>query len=360
MMDENHYVYMGEGDPPEDATHVSIHESITVIPEELFQEHPNIVELICHDGVKKIEGHAFYRCPRLKRAVMPGVEEVEGYAFYDCDIEHIECKKLEIIGVDAFSVCQSLESIDLPSAWIVEEEAFDGCDALRYVKFGNNLERIEERAFRDTALERFTIPLKNNLFTDDDVFMGCEDFGLCLLEEAVLLETVDALLLDERRNDMIEEIYSIGLILPEADAHGEQKATVIRGWIERVLQKIIRYKVEHYRLLSLAAAALAHVSPNEIVINSTLSFLQLPDHAFEGEGVDSFTTPTFDQHLWENIVQMEQRVIEMEGDLNEKDSRIRELELQVNQLKQQDADANDSARIEGAFEPSKNKRQKAN
>ena len=33
-----------------------------------------------------------------------------------------------------------------------------------------------------------------------------------------------------------------------------------------------------------AAAVLAHASPNEIVVNSVISFLQLPDHVFEEEG----------------------------------------------------------------------------
>ena len=93
MMDaEHHYVYTGENDPPHIATHVSIHESITVIPSELFLEHPNIIELICHFGVKKIERKAFRDCPRLKRLIMPGVEEIEWYLSYGCEIR----KKLGI------------------------------------------------------------------------------------------------------------------------------------------------------------------------------------------------------------------------------------------------------------------------
>ena len=99
MAAEHHFVYTGERYPPPDATHVSIHESITVIPEFLFHEHLYIIELICHDGVKKIERQAFWKCPSLNRLIMPGVEKVEGGAFSFCvAIEHIECKKLEIIG----------------------------------------------------------------------------------------------------------------------------------------------------------------------------------------------------------------------------------------------------------------------
>ena len=76
--------------------------------------------------------------------------------------------------------------------------------------------------------------------------------------------------------------------------------------------------------------------------------------------MDSATKPSFDRQLWEYVVQMEQRVIEMKRDLNEKDSRIRQLELQVNQLEQQDAGASEMTTwVESAF-GSSNKRERAN
>ena len=66
---------------PENATHVSVHPSVKVIPMQLFYWHRNIVELFCHDGVIKIEKYAFKRCPRLKRVIMKDVEEAEMGAF---------------------------------------------------------------------------------------------------------------------------------------------------------------------------------------------------------------------------------------------------------------------------------------
>ena len=291
-MVEHHYVYTGEDLPPRGATHVSIDKSITAIPSELFWEHPNIMELICHIGVKKIQRQAFENCPRLKRLVIPGVEEVEEDAFCACKaIEHVECDRLKIIRRLAFSDCESLNSIDLPSAMIVEEGAFAYCEALIDVTFGKNLESIDENAFSHTCLYQITIPLKNGLFTHDDVFMGSEDLDqVRLIEEAIIHETVEALVLDEWKSDMNEEIESINQTLPSAyargfeycigDENGGEKTRVVRDWIGRVLRKIIYYKVEYYRLLSLAAAALAHVSLNEIVIDSVFSFLELPDHKF--------------------------------------------------------------------------------
>ena len=371
---QHHYVYTEDDDPPEDATHVSIDKSISVIPGDLFLEHPNIIELICHIGVKKIEADAFELCPRLKRLVMPGVEEVEWYAFCECEaVQYVECKKLEIIAPWAFSECKSLENIDLSSAKIVEKNAFDERTALTDVKFGKKLESIGEKAFGKTALKRITIPLKNGLFTSDDVFVGCEYLDqVCLIEEAIINETVDALLLDEWKNDMNGEIDSINQTLPRAydgvynDVNGEvehegEKTKAIREWIGSVQRKIIHSKVEHYRLLSLAAAALACVSPNEIIINSALSFLRLPDHVFEGEGGSSATTPALDRQMWENVVQMKQMLIETEIDNvaqlkqnileqgreivalkaqnGEKEDEIHQLKLRVAQLELQVAES---------------------
>ena len=116
------YVITGEEGEviPRNATHVSVHPSVTVIPARLFCHHPNIVELICHDGVLRIEVRAFYCCPRLKRVITKGVEEVERGAFKYCTaLEYIECDKLERIGRESFRLCKSIININLPSARVV-------------------------------------------------------------------------------------------------------------------------------------------------------------------------------------------------------------------------------------------------
>jgi|SaaInl74LU_5_DNA_1037368.scaffolds.fasta_scaffold09474_1 hypothetical protein len=66
----------GEGIPA-GATHVRVHESVKVIPANAFQDHPNIVEVELHDGVKIIEEKAFFRCFSLRRVEMPGVKWTE-------------------------------------------------------------------------------------------------------------------------------------------------------------------------------------------------------------------------------------------------------------------------------------------
>ncbi len=129
---------------------------------------------------------------------------------------------------------------------------------LKEAKFGSKLERIEGRVFCGCpSLERITIPLKNGVITDDDVFMECRVFKIiALIERTLLHETIAALHLEDWRNDLSVEIDSINH-LPTVDAgrsddddedEGE-KAQAIRTWIRSVLRKIVHYKAEHQRIM---------------------------------------------------------------------------------------------------------------
>ena len=141
-----HFIYRGGGREaiPYDSTHVRVHDSITAIPARAFQRHRNIVELICHPGVKRIENEAFVRCSSFKRVIMPGVEMVQNGAFSYCEsLTEIECDALEGIGSFAFSFCSSLRSINLQSVKFVNAGAFVYCKQLKDVVFSGNLESIQ-------------------------------------------------------------------------------------------------------------------------------------------------------------------------------------------------------------------------
>eukprot|EP00573_Skeletonema_grethae_P012682 CAMPEP_0201709846 /NCGR_PEP_ID=MMETSP0578-20130828/58318_1 /ASSEMBLY_ACC=CAM_ASM_000663 /TAXON_ID=267565 /ORGANISM="Skeletonema grethea, Strain CCMP 1804" /LENGTH=389 /DNA_ID=CAMNT_0048198841 /DNA_START=148 /DNA_END=1317 /DNA_ORIENTATION=- len=293
------YIYRGEEDEhiPLHATHVTVYEFTTVVRTGAFRGHQNIVEVICHDKVEKIEREAFWCCRSLRRVIMPGVKIAEARAFYYCDaLTDVECDKLERIGEEAFGICKALRSIHLPSAEVVEEAAFEWCEDLTDVKFGNKLERIEERAFISCeSLERITIPLKHGLITDDDVFQGCDVFERIDLIEGEMHETVAALHLEEWKNDMNEEIDSINQILPDTDAGWDnayggdsgEKAAAIRRWIRAVFGKIVDYQEEHQRVLNEAATTLQQLAlPRDIVMNNVIPFLALPPHTFEEEDED--------------------------------------------------------------------------
>ena len=185
--------------------------------------------------------------------------------------------------------------MDLPAIRVVEEAAFNDCRAMRWAKFGMQLEIVRWAAFNYCrSLERITIPLKSSLITADNIFQGCGNLKrIEFCEGAVLDETIDALQVEEWKRDVRKEIDSINqILLPNAPSYsvGECFANVgglvqsIRGWIARVLRKIIRYKALHGRLLNEAVAVLPlDKLLEDNVMNNVLPFLALPLHVFEGE-----------------------------------------------------------------------------
>eukprot|EP00984_Skeletonema_dohrnii_P005450 scaffold1914_cov132-Skeletonema_dohrnii-CCMP3373.AAC.1 len=288
MAAEEYYIFTGREAVPPDATRVRIDESLSVIPARAFEGLPKITELDCHIGVKKVEKWACCDCLSLRLVIMPGVEEVEGSVFRDCEaLTDVECGKLEIIGGWAFEGCESLRSIKLPSAMIVERGAFRHCTALKKIKVGKELTSIGWAAFYGcTSLERITLPLKDGMINDDDIFIGCANLKhVDLVEGAVLHTITSALQMEEWKNVMNEEIASINQILSSApciDGDARRKARAIQTWIRSVLHKIVQYKAEH-RYLNEAAITLQLALPNDIVIKNVLPFLELPSHTFQGE-----------------------------------------------------------------------------
>eukprot|EP00984_Skeletonema_dohrnii_P007718 scaffold2832_cov132-Skeletonema_dohrnii-CCMP3373.AAC.3 len=208
------------------------------------------------------------------KVVMPGVKTAQHAAFSECEaLREVECGKLEVVEGRVFASCKSLRSINLPSAETVEWEAFSECTALKKVKFGSKLQEIEKLAFyRCRSLERITIPLKKNgIITRNNTFSWCRKLRhVDLVEGAVLDETVDALNVEDWKNDMNEAIRSSKEILLNRPAgydgwdDGEWKAKAIRSWIRSVLGKIVRYKANHRRVLNEASSSLQLVLPEDI------------------------------------------------------------------------------------------------
>ena len=291
MMAPHYYVFTGGGERvPWHVTHVLIDKALNYVPAQAFEGLPNIEEVICHDGVEKVEPWAFYKCPSLRRVIMPGVKVIERNVFDECEaLTYIECGKLERIGQQAFGRCKSLSSIYFPSVKIVNNYAFTSCKNLVNAKFGKGLETIVGGVFYNcTALERITLPLKASLIIIDNTFQLCPKLNsVDLVEREILDEIIDALLLEEWKNDMNEEIDSINQVLPNASAGDVVdvggKAQAIREWITSVLRKLIHYKVEHRRKLNEATAIIQSALPKDIILKNVLPFLELPSYTFEGE-----------------------------------------------------------------------------
>eukprot|EP00984_Skeletonema_dohrnii_P008485 scaffold3125_cov118-Skeletonema_dohrnii-CCMP3373.AAC.3 len=119
MAADGYYTFTGGDDEavPRNVTRVRIDESLTVIPARAFDENPSIEEVDCHDRVKTVEEYAFRNCTSLRKVIMPGVKVVGYGAFDGCyALAIVECDKLERIERCAFYCCNSLGSINLPSA----------------------------------------------------------------------------------------------------------------------------------------------------------------------------------------------------------------------------------------------------
>ena len=293
MMEPEYYVFTGRAGEriPRHITHVLIALALNFVPAWAFYQHPNIQEVVCHDGVEKIEEGAFYHCHRLRRIIMPGVKEVGKGAFKGCGaLTYIEWNKLEIVGTSAFSWCVSLSSVVLPSIKIVEINAFTHCRNLINARFGKDLESIRGAFKFCRSLERIALPLKDGLVIDDNTFQLCVKLNhVDLVDSAVLDDIIATLLWEEWKDDMNEEIHSISRILPNTHSGSNSysdvggKAHAIRTWIRSLLRKIIQYKAEHRRYLNVAAATLQQALPNDIVHKNVLPFLELPSCTFEGE-----------------------------------------------------------------------------
>mmetsp|Transcript_32850 Transcript_32850/g.48441 ORF Transcript_32850/g.48441 Transcript_32850/m.48441 type:complete len:343 (+) Transcript_32850:130-1158(+) len=250
------YLYKG-GPVPRYVTHIRIHKSIKVIPDELFSgSNVQVVEM--HDGVYKIGKLAFYNCPSLERiSSATGVRLIDEGAFYRCrrlkDVE-FGSEKLERIGVGAFTRCGSLRGLKLPSVKIVDSHAFQFCINMTDVEFGEGLERMDESALLNCySLRRVAMPLREDLISDN-IFKGCTNMASVELVGEVH-NTISHFSLQVWKDVMKYEINLINQVLPAVPADGN-RTLAVRQWIRRVRTRVEHFTKEHNSALEESATIL--------------------------------------------------------------------------------------------------------
>jgi hypothetical protein len=263
------FVYTG-GRAPQHIVNVIIDESVEEIDELAFRDNRNLKSVTCHDGLLKVRKAAFRNCSSLQRMKMPGVKIIEQTVFYGCEnLTHVEFDKLETVGDDAFMVsrdctsfafcrCTSLKRIKLPKVKIIGRMAFLN-SGVEDAEFGEDLETIGNSAFRGSKLRRIAIPLRDEMFRWSYYYRTYTQFSECPNLTTVDLvgrihKTVASLHLQSWRNEMNEEIKRINQVLPSTDS--DEKADVIRQWIQSVIRNIDHYKAEHRALLKEATTLL--------------------------------------------------------------------------------------------------------
>ena len=256
------FVYTGgDQEVPHDVRRAKIDESVDTILARAFYMRTELIEVVGHNKLKKIEHSAFNNCLSLKRLMkMTGVKEIENHAFLDCEaLSDAEFVNLEIVGRGAFGWCKSLKFINMPSVRRVGVCAFEYCTVLTESVFGEELERIEVRVFDGCySLRRIAIPLKRGLIVEDDALRICNFIGCDNLSRVDIVggihETISSLHLESWRNEMREQIDQINQTLLETSAN--EKTAAINQWISSVLNRMENYKAEHQILLKEAMALL--------------------------------------------------------------------------------------------------------
>lgn len=181
--------------------------TITSLPEQFMYNRSSLVEVKLPSTLKSIGNSAFYGCSALQSfdlngittigssvfsgcsslsyINLTGVESIGGSAFSNCSkLNNIDLSTVNYIGSSAFSGCSSLESIDLTSAVAIgylpnesgyysDGYSFEDCTSLKEVIFGNNLQVLYSRSFRNTAIENITLPGSLTSIANE-VFENCK------------------------------------------------------------------------------------------------------------------------------------------------------------------------------------------
>lgn len=211
---------------------VIVPEGITVIGDYAFARNKNIEEVILPETVQRIEEGAFYECENLvtveltesvtnigeKAFALTSLEKIEfpegitrigEEAFAGTNITEIKYPKnlkyaeaaflytkiksvelpddMEVIPEDLFSCCYQLESVKLPSKLkVIGGGAFYECIRLKSVTGGDNVEKIEEYAFKKCKNMEYSIP-KCVTYIGTEAFYGCKKIKEVVLDKVTYI-----------------------------------------------------------------------------------------------------------------------------------------------------------------------------
>ena len=159
-------------------------EKVEVIGGDAFREAFNSVNIeLKMSSVRKIGSSAFASCPKLRVADMTGatLNAITESCFDTCALLYtvklpetvktiwkrafagnsclvnINLENVEYFKANCFEGCKNLTSLTLTNAKDIRNEAFITCSKLSTIIIGNNLERVYQRAFFETALGYFEI-----------------------------------------------------------------------------------------------------------------------------------------------------------------------------------------------------------
>ena len=135
---------------PKDVVRVRVHSSVTVIPDEAFEDCIKLEEVELCEGLLEIRKKAFFGCQSLKKMKIPTtVTLIDELAFFNCgSITNFRIPQhVTEIPSSVFIACQSLFSIEIPEGVThITMAAFLTCHLLRNVALPSAAD-IEDGAF---------------------------------------------------------------------------------------------------------------------------------------------------------------------------------------------------------------------
>ena len=131
-------------------------------------------EFTVPENVSEIGNYAFYNCKQLKKVNLTSYVEIYAYSFAYCTFESFDFSKVYYIGNNAFEGCENIRFADLSNAYFVDNSVFENCTALSEVVFGDSISWIGMAAFRNTALTEVNVG-GDYTVVNEGAFQNCPD-----------------------------------------------------------------------------------------------------------------------------------------------------------------------------------------
>ena len=132
---------------------------ITYIPDQAFFDNRDLTSITLPANVEAIGEEAFFMCTSLTSIDMPNVTYIEEGAFKECyRLSSVNMPQVTTIRNNAFYKCDHMSSIDMPNVITIGNSAFQKCTLLTSINMPN-VTSIKEKAFNEcTSLSSVNMP----------------------------------------------------------------------------------------------------------------------------------------------------------------------------------------------------------
>ena len=134
-------------------------ESVVAIGANVFSDNYDIYTVELPENLTTVGARAFYNCTGLQLINLDCVQVIEDEAFRGCS---------------AFRYVSTDSNLQLGMIQKIGNFAFDGCTSLEEVPFGELLYEIGACAFANTALRSVVIPAQNSVTLGESAFANCQ------------------------------------------------------------------------------------------------------------------------------------------------------------------------------------------